>query len=58
MPRHNFSAAQAQVRALCDKHGVEYQLVPIWTAFADIVRSLRHSGQVWLEAWQSTAKAH
>ena len=57
MPRHNFSAAQSQVVALCDKHGVEYQLIPIWTAFADIIRSLKQSGQVWLEARQSVANS-
>jgi fatty acid desaturase len=48
MPRHNLYKIQPLVRALCEKHRVPYQVKTLSEAFADIVRSLRHSGEVWL----------
>ena len=38
MPRHNFYAATPYVKQLCNKYGLEYNLKPVFTAFADIVR--------------------
>jgi fatty acid desaturase 2 (delta-6 desaturase) len=47
MPRHNLYKIQPQVMALCKKHGVPYQLKTLPGAFADIVRALKRSGEVW-----------
>nr|XP_030689820.1 acyl-CoA (8-3)-desaturase isoform X2 [Globicephala melas] len=51
MPRHNYHKAAPLVQSLCAKHGVEYQSKPLFSAFADIVHSLRESGQLWLDAY-------
>ena len=50
MPSHNFYKAQPYVQEFCEKHGLEYIQKPIYTAFADIVRSMKDSGEIWLEA--------
>lgn len=47
MPRHNLYKIQPLVKELCRKHDVPYQVKPISNAFADIVKSLEHSGQIW-----------
>ena len=39
------------MRDFCDKHGLDYQLKPVWKAMTDIYYSLKESGSVWLEAW-------
>ena len=52
MPRHNFAKAQPYVQEFCKKHGLDYKLKPIWTAFGDIIRSLKESGEIWLEAYE------
>ncbi|XP_017588473.1 PREDICTED: fatty acid desaturase 1 [Corvus brachyrhynchos] len=39
------------VKSLCAKHGIEYQCKPLLTAFADIVHSLKDSGELWLDAY-------
>ncbi|XP_072322468.1 acyl-CoA (8-3)-desaturase-like isoform X3 [Scyliorhinus torazame] len=51
MPRHNFHKVAPLVRSLCSKHGLEYQSKPLFTAFADIVHSLKDSGELWLDAY-------
>ncbi|XP_005988035.1 acyl-CoA (8-3)-desaturase [Latimeria chalumnae] len=51
MPRHNYSKVAPLVKSLCVKHGVDYQSKPLITAFADIVYSLRESGELWLDAY-------
>ncbi|XP_078405189.1 acyl-CoA (8-3)-desaturase-like isoform X2 [Cetorhinus maximus] len=51
MPRHNFHKVAPLVRSLCAKHGLEYQSKPLFTAFADIVHSLKDSGELWLDAY-------
>ncbi|XP_076863129.1 acyl-CoA 6-desaturase [Brachyhypopomus gauderio] len=51
MPRHNYVHAAPMVRELCEKHGVNYQVKGLWEAWCDIVRSLRTSGQLWLDAY-------
>ncbi|XP_053576442.1 acyl-CoA (8-3)-desaturase [Bombina bombina] len=51
MPRHNYCKVASLVRSLCKKYGVEYQSKPLFTAFADIVESLRESGELWLDAY-------
>ena len=47
MPRHNLYKIAPLVKSLCEKHGIPYQVKPISTAFGDIVRSLKHSGEIW-----------
>ncbi|XP_066486168.1 acyl-CoA (8-3)-desaturase-like [Tiliqua scincoides] len=51
MPRHNYWKAAPLVKSLCAKHGIQYQCKPLLTAFADILRSLKKSGQYWQEAY-------
>jgi len=47
MPRHNLYKIAPLVKSLCKKHGIDYQVKTLYTAFADIVRSLKHSGELW-----------
>ncbi|KAB5565890.1 hypothetical protein PHYPO_G00246710 [Pangasianodon hypophthalmus] len=51
MPRHNYSRAAPQVRKLCEKYGVKYQVKGLWESWCDIVRSLKKSGELWLDAY-------
>ncbi|XP_028286609.1 acyl-CoA 6-desaturase [Parambassis ranga] len=51
MPRHNYHKVAPQVRALCEKHGVPYQVKPLWQGITDVVRSLKTSGELWLDAY-------
>ncbi|XP_060031735.1 fatty acid desaturase 3 [Erinaceus europaeus] len=51
MPRHNYRRVAPLVKALCAKHGLRYEVKPFLTALADIVGSLKKSGDVWLEAY-------
>uniref|UniRef100_A0A673IK11 Fatty acid desaturase 2 n=1 Tax=Sinocyclocheilus rhinocerous TaxID=307959 RepID=A0A673IK11_9TELE len=51
MPRHNYWRAAPHARALCDKYGVKYQEKTLYGAFADIIRSLEKSGELWLDAY-------
>ncbi|XP_074087422.1 acyl-CoA (8-3)-desaturase [Macrotis lagotis] len=51
MPRHNYHKVAPLVRSLCSKHGIQYQTKPLLTAFADIIHSLKESGQLWLDAY-------
>lgn len=47
MPRHNLYKIAPLVRSMCQKHSIPYTVKPLGTAFADIVRALKHSGAVW-----------
>uniref|UniRef100_A0A8B9NQG9 Fatty acid desaturase domain-containing protein n=1 Tax=Accipiter nisus TaxID=211598 RepID=A0A8B9NQG9_9AVES len=38
MPRHNYWKAAPLVKALCDKHGIEYKSKTLLTAFVDILQ--------------------
>uniref|UniRef100_A0A8D2KU47 Cytochrome b5 heme-binding domain-containing protein n=1 Tax=Varanus komodoensis TaxID=61221 RepID=A0A8D2KU47_VARKO len=51
MPRHNYWKVAPLVKSLCAKHGVKYQCKPLLTAFADILRCLKESGEHWQEAY-------
>jgi len=51
MPRHNYHKVAPKIRMLCEKHGLDYQCKTLYRAFADIVESLRKSGELWLEAY-------
>nr|XP_011718717.1 fatty acid desaturase 1 [Macaca nemestrina] len=51
MPRHNYHKVAPLVQSLCAKHGIEYQSKPLLSAFADIIHSLKESGQLWLDAY-------
>ncbi|XP_033628616.1 acyl-CoA 6-desaturase-like [Asterias rubens] len=54
MPRHNFHKIVPDVKALCKKHGLPYQTKTLFCAFADIVRSLKRSGEIWHDAYYHT----
>ncbi|KAM3854418.1 acyl-CoA (8-3)-desaturase-like isoform 3-T3 [Vipera latastei] len=51
MPRHNYWKVTPLVKSICAKHGIQYQSKPLLTAFADVVCSLKESGQLWLDAY-------
>ncbi|XP_036068032.1 fatty acid desaturase 2-like, partial [Oryzias melastigma] len=51
MPRHSYHLVAPQVRALCEKHGVPYQIKTLWRAMSDVVSSLKTSGDLWLDAY-------
>lgn len=51
MPRHNFSSVRPHVIEFCQKHNIEFVVKPFWQACADIISSLKESGEIWLEAW-------
>ncbi|XP_049470932.1 acyl-CoA 6-desaturase-like [Panthera uncia] len=51
MPRHNFHKVAPLVKSLCAKHGIKYQEKPLLRALQDIIRSLKKSGQLWLDAY-------
>ena len=51
MPRHNYAKVAPMVKSLCKKHGLNYEVKPLMTAFKDIIFSLEKSGQIWLEAY-------
>ncbi|PAA55994.1 hypothetical protein BOX15_Mlig023631g1, partial [Macrostomum lignano] len=52
MPRHSYPLVQPHVKQLCARHGIPYVEKPLSTALADIIRSLKKSGELWLEAYQ------
>ncbi|OBS58746.1 hypothetical protein A6R68_10074 [Neotoma lepida] len=51
MPRHNYHKVAPLVQSLCAKYGIKYKSKPLLSAFADIVYSLKESGQLWLDAY-------
>ncbi|XP_076452985.1 acyl-CoA 6-desaturase-like [Babylonia areolata] len=52
MPRHNLYKITPLVKSLCEKHGINYQVKSLYRAFADIVKTLRHSGELWYSTYQ------
>jgi fatty acid desaturase 2 (delta-6 desaturase) len=57
MPRHNLSKIQPLVKSFCKKHGLKHITKGLLEAFLDILRSLRKSGRIWAEAYDSLLKA-
>ncbi|XP_001916155.1 fatty acid desaturase 3 [Equus caballus] len=51
MPRYNYHKVAPLVKALCAKHGLRYEVKSVPTALVDIIRTLKKSGNVWLEAY-------
>lgn len=51
MPRHNYHLVAPLVRAVCVKHGISYQVKTLRQGLTDVVRSLRKSGELWLDAY-------
>ncbi|KAH0512690.1 Fatty acid desaturase 2 [Microtus ochrogaster] len=51
MPRHNLHKIAPLVKSLCTKHGIKYQEKSLLRALLDIVRSLKKSGELWLDAY-------
>ncbi|KAH0508828.1 Fatty acid desaturase 2-like protein FADS2P1 [Microtus ochrogaster] len=51
MPRHNYHKVAPLVKSLCAKHGLQYINKPILKGFGDIVRSLKKSAALWMEAY-------
>jgi len=51
MPRCNLPHVAGRVRALCEKHNLNLETKSLFGAFADIVVSLRESGQLWYDAY-------
>uniref|UniRef100_A0A3B3CGD5 acyl-CoA (8-3)-desaturase n=1 Tax=Oryzias melastigma TaxID=30732 RepID=A0A3B3CGD5_ORYME len=51
MPRHNYHLIAPQVHVLCKKYGIPYQVKSLWQGVVDVVRSLRTSGELWLDAY-------
>ncbi|XP_076458631.1 acyl-CoA 6-desaturase-like [Babylonia areolata] len=52
MPRHNLYKIAPMVKSLCQKHGIDYQVKSLYRAFADIVKTLKHSGELWYSTYQ------
>lgn len=53
MPRHNLAKVAPLVKSLCQKYNLEYTNKPLLTAFSDIVKSLKKSGQMWYDSYNS-----
>ncbi|XP_033127953.1 acyl-CoA (8-3)-desaturase-like [Anneissia japonica] len=51
MPRHNLHRITPLVKSICKKHGIEYRVKTLGEGFADILRSLHKSGQIWFDAY-------
>ncbi|KAM5246886.1 fatty acid desaturase 2-like protein FADS2B [Ctenodactylus gundi] len=51
MPRHNYHKVAPLVRSLCAKHGLPYVNKPMLKAFGDIVRALKKSAALWVDAY-------
>lgn len=51
MPRHNYQLVAPQVRELCEKHGIPYETKTLWRGMVDVFRSLKTSGELWLDAY-------
>ncbi|KAM6961004.1 acyl-CoA Delta-4 desaturase-like [Aplochiton taeniatus] len=51
MPRHNYHLVAPLVRTVCEKHGIHYQVKTLQQGLVDVVRSLKKSGNLWLDAY-------
>lgn len=47
MPRHNLYKIAPLAKSLCEKHNIPYVVKPLYTAFKDVVGTLKSSGQIW-----------
>ncbi|XP_006160859.1 fatty acid desaturase 2-like protein FADS2P1 [Tupaia chinensis] len=54
MPRHNYHKVAPLVKSLCAKHGLQYVNKPMLKAFGDIVRALKKSAALWMDAYYET----
>jgi fatty acid desaturase len=57
MPRHNYYKIQPYVKELCKKYNITYVTKGLFEAFADIVTSLKKSGELWKEAYMEIMEA-
>ncbi|XP_076087554.1 fatty acid desaturase 2-like [Mytilus galloprovincialis] len=53
MPRHNLYKIQPLVKSLCNKHGIPFEVKSLQRSFADILKSLKHSGEIWSAAYNA-----
>ncbi|XP_070660370.1 fatty acid desaturase 2-like protein FADS2B isoform X2 [Bos indicus] len=53
MPRHNYHKVAPLVKSLCAKHGLPYVNKPILKAFGDVIRALKKSAALWMDAYYS-----
>ncbi|CAC5410891.1 unnamed protein product [Mytilus coruscus] len=51
MPRHNLYKIQPLVQSLCKKHGIPHEVKSLYQSFVDIIKSLKHSGEIWSAAY-------
>lgn len=51
MPRHNYHLVAPLVRAVCEKHEIPYNVKTLQQGVTDVVRSLKNSGELWLDAY-------
>nr|WAY16335.1 front-end fatty acid desaturase group B [Platynereis dumerilii] len=51
MPRHNYHKVAPLVKEICEKHHLPYHVKPMGRAMADIISSLKCSGELWYEAY-------
>ncbi|KAF6025175.1 FADS2 [Bugula neritina] len=54
MPRHNLHKAAPLVQSLCRRHNIEYVCNPLLTQFANILRQLEKSGDIYYNAYWQT----
>nr|XP_019568967.1 PREDICTED: fatty acid desaturase 2-like protein FADS2P1 [Rhinolophus sinicus] len=54
MPRHNYHKVAPLVKSLCAKYGLQYVNKPLLKAFGDIVRTLKKSAALWMDAYYET----
>ncbi|KAI4537232.1 hypothetical protein MG293_012095 [Ovis ammon polii] len=53
MPRHNYHKVAPLVKSPCAKHGLPYVKKPMMKAFGDILRALKKSAALWMDAYYS-----
>eukprot|EP01101_Sappina_pedata_P009632 TRINITY_DN567_c0_g1_i1.p2 TRINITY_DN567_c0_g1~~TRINITY_DN567_c0_g1_i1.p2 ORF type:complete len:428 (+),score=160.72 TRINITY_DN567_c0_g1_i1:280-1563(+) len=52
MPQNNLPQAAPYVDALCKKHNIKFVKKTLWTAFADVYKALKESGEAYDKAYQ------
>jgi len=57
MPRHNLHKVTPLVKSLCNKYNIEYVCNPLLTQFANILRQLKKSGDIYTDAYYQ-AESH
>ncbi|XP_040115292.1 fatty acid desaturase 2-like protein FADS2B isoform X2 [Oryx dammah] len=53
MPHHNYHKVAPLVKSLCAKHELPYVNKPMLKAFGDILRALKKSAALWMDAYYS-----